>query len=394
MLSGAAASSAQAALSSRGTPSASSGGVAGTSVTSGLMALQQLEDLASDGIITPAEKLQLNQDWVIIVAEGNPSTGVLVLQAAKYGLSATAFNAAYANLAGYVTSSGIFTDMSSNTVLDRTVWDGYVEAYMAARTALAKIGAKLGENLIDSTGTILLSNTDLMNAYIGASPSRLQAGYSATGMTTTSCPVKAAAVTLYNPNTVTNITILNASAALTVGNYGAGGLDSAFPGWQEDILYSIHFIYNPTTSTLALLASTSVTNPTLPSGYTYFRCVSAVLTDNSTQFIPYYQLGPSWSLVTPWLLASVKSTNWQGVGLPWMAGQVGTVNLYVSYSVNGYAVYISLDANSTWWAADGTSNVLASGIVPVPGDCGIDYKTGSASAGTLGIYLEGLELLI
>ncbi len=306
VLSGAAASSAQAALSSRGTPTVPAGSATGTAVTSGLMALQQLEDLASDGIITPAEKLQLNQDWVIIVAEGNPSTGVLVLQAAKYGLSATAFNAAYANLAAYVTSSGIFTDMSSNTVLDRTVWDGYVEAYAAARSALAQIGAQLGENFIDSTGNVL-SDAQVITSQgtaaaitgqgalatqntMGLSFSNLVAVAPIAGVSNQALTVKLDnTFVVFNPVNGTSLSI-SANISLSIYNnvQGVNGLDTGSVASSKG--YHVFVIYNPTTQTVAGLLSLSPTAPTLPTGYTYFRRVSYASTESGNyNFNPFNQ---------------------------------------------------------------------------------------------------------
>ena len=293
VLSGAAASSAQAALSSRGTPTVPAGSATGTAVTSGLMALQQLEDLASDGIITPAEKLQLNQDWVIIVAEGNPSTGVLVLQAAKYGLSATAFNAAYANLAAYVTSSGIFTDMSSNTVLDRTVWDGYVEAYAAARSALAQIGAQLGENFIDSTGNVLsdaqvITSQGTAAAITGqgalATQSTQGLGFSNLQIASSSLsPASLSATISFGPGMVLmdgsgNTVALTSGVSgqtLTASVSGLGGLDTGSLTSSET-LYYVYEIYNPTTQAVGCIFSLSRSSPTLPSGFTYWRWIGIV----------------------------------------------------------------------------------------------------------------------
>ena len=382
VLSGAAASSAQAALSSRGTPSASSGGVAGTSVTSGLMALQQLEDLASDGIITPAEKLQLNQDWVIIVAEGNPSTGVLVVQAAKYGLSATAFNAAYANLAGYVTSSGIFTDMGSNTVLDRTVWDGYVEAYMTARTALAQIGAQLGENFIDSTGAVL-SDAQVITSQ-GTAAAITNQGLLATqntmGLTFSNLVVvapiqgvsnRALTVTLdstfvvFNPIDGTSLSI-SADINLSIHNdrSGVNGLDTGSAALSTG--YHVFVIYNPTTQTVAGLLSLSPTAPTLPTGYTYFRRVSYTsTTSGSYNFRPFNQWNYDYFFVPVIIDPTVIiDTSARAIDLsyclpPNTIAPIGYFSLVVDWSSGNVGFCLSY-GNTSPWITTGMSGTLLS----------------------------------
>lgn len=64
-----------------------------------------------------------------------------------------------------------------------------------------------------------------------------------------------------------------------INTSGANGLDTgtrAASTW-----YHVYVIYNPTTNTTAGLFSLSATAPTLPSGYTYYARVGAVLTDAS-----------------------------------------------------------------------------------------------------------------
>ena len=61
---------------------------------------------------------------------------------------------------------------------------------------------------------------------------------------------------------------------------GAGGRDTGSEA--SNTWYAVHVIYNPATSTIAGLLSTSASSPTLPSGYTYSRRVGWVRNDGSS----------------------------------------------------------------------------------------------------------------
>jgi len=63
---------------------------------------------------------------------------------------------------------------------------------------------------------------------------------------------------------------------------GAGGLDTG--ALAPNTFYYEYLIWNPTTSTLKALGSTSPTAPTMPSGYTYKVRYASRLTDGSSHF--------------------------------------------------------------------------------------------------------------
>lgn len=75
------------------------------------------------------------------------------------------------------------------------------------------------------------------------------------------------------------------SVAITTG--GVNGLDTGSEA--SDTWYYGYVIYNPTTNTVAGLLSASPTAPTLPSGYTFARLVTAVRNNASSNFIDYIQ---------------------------------------------------------------------------------------------------------
>lgn len=79
-------------------------------------------------------------------------------------------------------------------------------------------------------------------------------------------------------------TLKNISLSATSGN-ASGSANSLDTGsWAYSTLYNLFVIYNPTTTTSALLWSLSATAPTLPSGYTYFARIGANFTQSATNY--------------------------------------------------------------------------------------------------------------
>ena len=111
-------------------------------------------DLGNDGVITPVEKLLAKPEWDMIVAEGNASTGVLVVKATALGKSHTSFDSAYSALDTYLnTTLAVFADMNANTTVTRATWDTKWNDYFAARTALINsfMGSLAPKDTVDVT---------------------------------------------------------------------------------------------------------------------------------------------------------------------------------------------------------------------------------------------------
>lgn len=70
---------------------------------------------------------------------------------------------------------------------------------------------------------------------------------------------------------------------------GANGLDSGSLG--NSAWYAVFIIYNPTSNTVAGLASTSASSPTMPSGYTAKARLGWIPTNGSAQFFRILQRG-------------------------------------------------------------------------------------------------------
>ena len=213
------------------------------------------------------------------------------------------------------------------------------------------------------------------------------------------------AVVIENSATVGR-TIRNVSVSINTATTGANALDAgtvAASTW-----YYIHVIYNPTTNTVAGLASLSATSPTLPSGYTMSARAGAFPTDGTAnkyplslkQFgrkvqyvvaagtnvtaVPQMSSGVQGSVTTPtWVAVSVNNfvpptagairvmTRYAGVGF---GSAVAPNNAYGSPSsanppplmiqstdANGAVLSADfvLEGTNIYWASPGVSGLLA-----------------------------------
>lgn len=102
----------------------------------------------------------------------------------------------------------------------------------------------------------------------------------------------------------TNTTDLVLSSAMTkdlsavwAAGTGNGGRDTS-TAVQVSSYYHVFLIWNPTGPTIDVLFSQSVTAPTLPTGYTKFRRIGAILTDASGNIRPFVQFGRRVDLLT------------------------------------------------------------------------------------------------
>jgi len=79
------------------------------------------------------------------------------------------------------------------------------------------------------------------------------------------------------------------SLTLSMSTTGANAIDTGTV--SASTWYYTYVIYNPTTNTVACLASTSSSSPTLPSGYTFYVRVGAILTNSSSYLYRIIQRG-------------------------------------------------------------------------------------------------------
>jgi len=189
-------------------------------------------------------------------------------------------------------------------------------------------------------------------------------------------------------------------ASLNLATNGVNGLDTG--SMTANTWYATYIIYNPTTSTVAGLASLSYTAPTLPSGYTYSAFIGSVrVGTTNTRIWPMLRLGAR-TFLTPTaatdipndfllVLASGTSTSTTAVSLQNFAPpSAKTARLGVSHGggttgftsvmrgPTGAASGILAQANS-----NGTTTIRAQFDAPDPYNLGVYYAVGTAGAATI-----------
>lgn len=105
-------------------------------------ALNQLNALADDSIITPSEKLSLQTEMSNINADFVATSG----KATAMGVNTSSYEAAFNALVAYV--NPLLEDMESNSTVDRTTYNSKFAAYYSERTnILVAINQKYVDNL-------------------------------------------------------------------------------------------------------------------------------------------------------------------------------------------------------------------------------------------------------
>lgn len=123
-------------------------------------ALQQLADLASDSIITPAEKITLKDEMANIKVDYS----TVRAKATLVGCSTTSFDAAYSTLLAY--TNGILASMTTNSEVNKTQYQLNFNAYYTERTNLLNaVSSKYTDTAIGSLeigGTNYIKNSAYM----------------------------------------------------------------------------------------------------------------------------------------------------------------------------------------------------------------------------------------
>lgn len=96
----------------------------------------------------------------------------------------------------------------------------------------------------------------------------------------------------------TNAVMISSSSTLTIDTAGTGanGLDA---GTLAASTWYHVYIIQKADRTVAALASTSASAPTMPSGYSYKRRIGSVRTDASVHFLAYVQVGDEFIWAAP-----------------------------------------------------------------------------------------------
>lgn len=123
-----------------------------TDDTAANKALQQLTDMASDSIITPAEKVQLKDEMANIKVDYS----TVKARAQLASIDATAFDAAYSTLLAYTNS--ILANMSANSTVNKTTYNNNFSAYYTERTKLLDAISKGYADSIEMGGCNYIGN--------------------------------------------------------------------------------------------------------------------------------------------------------------------------------------------------------------------------------------------
>lgn len=139
------------------------------------------------------------------------------------------------------------------------------------------------------TGGFIITNQSVFsNTTAGSVPGKTQTVI-INGTSDTNITITAAAIALWD-GSASFFTALGVNVTINAATNGANGLDTG--GLGPASWYAIYVIYNPGTNTVAGLLSLNFTTPAaLPSGYTMYARVGAIITDGSAHLNRISQKG-------------------------------------------------------------------------------------------------------
>lgn len=210
-------------------------------------------------------------------------------------------------------------------------------------------------------------------------------------------------------------TMISLASALTkrldatwVAGNNEGMLDAGSK--TASTLYAMFLIYNPTTAVVDVLASTSFTAPTMPSGFTKKYLLGAILTNAGNNIIAFEQAGSSYCNLKEYFTfvndSTMTNDTYETVTIPAPPSSIAQIMANVSNptSVNGQSIlYIRPSIEPTSLGdAIGYMNINAgietidagkSGTVFVPTTNQIKYACAEDSgSATVQIVLRGWEI--
>lgn len=137
----------------------------------------------------------------------------------------------------------------------------------------------------------------------------------------------------------------NVNLTVNIATSGANGLDTGAEAASTP--YYTYVIYNPATVTVAGLLSASATSPTLPSGYTYYRRVGAVLNNSSSNLYRTRQVGPDAQYIIGTNPTGMRAMI-SGVQSRWTAVAVSSSpSYYIPPTASAITVVLSSNATSS-----------------------------------------------
>jgi hypothetical protein len=113
-----------------------------------------IDDMATDAKISKVEKHRLKQKWNVILKEGNPTDGKIIVQAQNFAVAHDVFDSMYSALNTYLnTTLSLFSPMTVSTTITRTTWDARWENYYEERTKLLNAIAQKAKLVGDTAQT-------------------------------------------------------------------------------------------------------------------------------------------------------------------------------------------------------------------------------------------------
>jgi hypothetical protein len=349
--------------------------LAGLAITVANSAIPQINAAANDRQITPAEKTMLYDDWSAIYANANPTNGTLHVLAQALGVSTTAFDAAFSSLNTYVnTKLTLFANLNAVTKLSAASssitewddeWDGY---YEAAETLDAAIHTAASQKAL--WAQVTGAGTPQSGSTVGGYISNLRI-YSSTSAPYTMVNVTADLI-MVGDTSGNHVSLTNLSQQLNITTSGANGLDTGTV--TANVWYYLYEIYNPTTTTAALLMSLSATSPTMPSGYTMKKLISACIPSSSTSLPEFTQEGLEYSFTEPYgFTQSGGQPTWPtlksvAIGIPpspLVSSVKAALGFYVLPTSGTNDAMLGIDSSGTIWLAL-HSPTVGSAIINTP----------------------------
>jgi hypothetical protein len=120
---------------------------AGNARQDAAIALELLDNIASDSKLTAVEKLDVKREWDAIVAERSKQEA----QADSFGVSKTAYVSAYSSLSSYITP--LLSSMSVTSDINRSTFNNNFKDYYDARLSLLNAISTKTKEIADSKAT-------------------------------------------------------------------------------------------------------------------------------------------------------------------------------------------------------------------------------------------------
>jgi phage minor structural protein len=265
---------AQATANTANTAAGTASTAAGAAQTTANTAKTYTDNLASDTVITPDEKLSLKQTWDLIVVEGTATTGTIPVQTTLFGVADTAFDTAYSTLNTYLnTTLTVFTSMTTATTgLVRSTWDTNWKNYYSARTNLLNAIAAQARTLANTAQT--QANLGVTNAGTAQTQANLGVANALTAQTQATLGVANAATAQAKANQG----VTDAATAQTQAN--AGVANAATAQTKADLGVTNAATAQGQANTATTNAATAQTQANL--GVTNAAAAQALLTNFST----------------------------------------------------------------------------------------------------------------